>query len=136
MATTLATPVLAEQDAERCARNLAPVRLLLERRCLVEPATDQVAEHDHDGAEEEGDAPSPREKLVLGQDRGKRQEHRRSEHLPALGAAECEAGEEPAAVVGGVLEGHGVGAGLLTGGREALEQAEDDEEDGREDTDL
>lgn len=35
-----------------------------------------------------------------------------------------------------MLERHGVGAGLLAGSGQALQQAQDDEQDGREDPDL
>ena len=105
----------------------------LELRGLLEPATDDQAGEDHDGADPERDAPAPRLQGVVGEHGGEREEHRRGEDLPALRAAEREAGEEAAPVVGCVLERHRVGPRLLARGGEALHDPEHDEQDRRED---
>ena len=126
-------PVVAEEHAERAPWTPRRCCLLgLELGGLVELAPDDEADQDHDGAEQNGIRQPQASSCVLGQHRGERQEHRGREHLAALGAAEGEAGEEAAPVVGRVLEGHRVRAGLLTGGGEALEQAQEHEQGRRQ----
>ena len=131
-----AHPVVAEQLAERRLGDRTAGRLDLEFRRLVEVASDHVPdEHDH-RADPERDPPPPRHQLLVGKRRCQRKEDRRRQDLSALGAAQGEAGEETATVIGRVLEGHRVGAGLLARCGEALQQPKQDEQDRREDADL
>ena len=65
-----------------------------------------------------------------------RQEHRRGQDLPGLHALQREAGEEAAPAERRVLEDHRAGAGDLAGHREALDQAQDDEQRRGQQADL
>ena len=67
---------------------------------------------------------------------GERQEDRGGEDLPGLHALEGEAGEEAAPAERRVLEDHRTGAGDLAGDREALDEAQDDEQHRGEHADL
>ena len=100
----------------------------LEGRRLVQGAADEERNHDHHGAEPERDAPADAvlDLVRQGQDRD---EDEGREDLAALGAGEGPGGEEGAAVVRGVLQRHGGGAGLLAGGGEALAEARQHQQD-------
>ena len=59
--------VLLDRLDDRRLRHLAVDFLLLERRRLVDPSTDDVTRKNHDRAEQERDPPTPALKGVLGQ---------------------------------------------------------------------
>ena len=65
-----------------------------------------------------------------------RQEDRRGQDLPGLHALQREAGEEAAPAERRVLENHRAGAGDLAGHREALDEAQHDEQHRGEQADL
>ena len=128
-------PVLAQQHGQRQLRDALGRGLLGEGRGLLQRAADDVADDGDRDAQPERDAPAPGEQLVLGE-RGDRDEDQGGEQLAALGAAEGEAGEEAAPVRRRVFQRHGVGAGLLAGGGDALQDAAEHEQDRGEAADL
>ncbi len=124
-----------EQDGCGEAGLLVGLLNLLESRGLGERAPDPEADRHDDDAEQERDPPTPGEQVLLRQCPDG-DEHQRRQDQAHLSAAESEAGEEATAVGWRVLQGHGVGTGLLSGRREPLQKAENDQQDRRKDTDL
>src|SRR4029077_10292254 len=82
-----------------------------------------------------GDSPAPAQELFLGEQGGQGQYDGGGDDLTADGAAEGPAGVVAAPLVWCVFEGHGVRAGLFTGCGQALQDAEQDQQDGRPDAD-
>jgi hypothetical protein len=109
--------------------------LVLERRALVQGAADPPADHHDDHAEQERDSPSPRQQRVVGEGRDG-DEDRRREDVAELGARQGEAGEVRALGGGRVFEGRRARAGLFAGHGQALQHAQDQQQDRRGDADL
>jgi hypothetical protein len=103
---------------------------------LLDVAPDVVADDHHDGAHQEGDPPAPGHERRIRHEVRQRQEDGRGEDLPGLHALEGEAGEEAAPAERRALEDHGAGPGDLAGDREALDEAQDDEEHGGKNADV
>ena len=119
------------------SRRLAAVSACAsEGRRLLHPAADDVAGQDDQGAEQERDPPAPGLERLVGQERGEGQQRGGGQDRAGLGALQAEAREEAAPAVRGVLHDHGAGAAELAGHGEALDHAEDDQQDRREDADL
>jgi hypothetical protein len=106
--------------------------LLLEGRGLGQAAPHPHADGNDQGTEEERDPPASGQQLLLRQLRDG-QEHERRQYKASLRAAEREAGVERALIGRCVLQGHGVGASLLTGRGDALQQPRDHQQNGRHD---
>jgi hypothetical protein len=120
--------VVPEQDGDRQLGDLVLLLGPLEVRGLRQRPAHPVADGDDEGGEEEGDPPAPAEQLVLGQQRD-REEDQVGQDQTGLGALEGEAGEEAAPALGGVLQRHRVGAALLAGGRQPLQDPHQHEQD-------
>ncbi len=120
-------PVLAHQDRQRHAGDLARRLRLLELRRLVQGPADEVGDEDDERAQPERDPPPPAELHVVGQ-RHDRDEHEGREDLPALGAREGPRREEGPPVVGGVLERQRRRPGLLPRRGQPLQDPAGDEQ--------
>ncbi len=123
-----------KQDGDGQLGHLVRLLDLLELRRLGQGAPHPVADRDHEDREEERDPPAPAVELLVGE-RGDRDEDEGREDQAGLGAAQREAGEEASSPFRGVLEGQRVRAALLTRGRQALHDAEQDQQDRREHAD-
>ena len=102
----------------------------------VHPAADDVAGQDDEGAEQERDAPAPGLERFGGQERGERKQRGGGQDRAGLGALQAEAREEPAPGVRGVLHDHRAGTAEFAGHGEALDHAEQHQQDRREGADL
>ena len=120
---------------DRRLGHLAVLGLLLERRGLVDAAPDDVAGDDHDHGQQERDAPSPRLERVGRHHGRQRQEDGGRDDLTGLHALQREAAEVAAATERRVFQDHRAGPGYLAADREALDQAQEHQQGGREDAD-
>ncbi len=98
-----------------------------EGRSFLDLAANDVACNDHKGTQEERDSPAIGVERFRGHEMRERQKHGRGQKLPGLHALEAKAGEIAAPPEGSVLENHRTGSRDLSGHREALDEAENDE---------
>ena len=128
--------VLADQLAQRRLAFFLAVLHLLEDRALGDGAADQVADHDQHDREQERHPPAPGGEVFLG--------HAGVEEVQQAGGedhadrdADLRVGAEQAALaLRSVLHGHQGGAAPFTAGGEALDDAQQDQQDRGPDADL
>ena len=109
---------------------------LTEGRRLLDLAADDDADDENEHAEQERDAPAPRQERFFRQPVAQRQKDSGGENLAGLHALQGEAREIAAPSEGRVLENHGARAGDFARDRKALDEPQDDEQNRRPDSRL
>ena len=127
--------VLAEELQDRHLRLLLALGELGEDRALLDAATHVPADEDQHDAEQERDAPAPLEERVTGRDHRHERHDARGEQQAERNADLRRGAESAAAGLGRVLDGHQHRAAPLAAGRDALQDAQQHEQDRRPDPD-
>ena len=127
--------MVAQQLPERCGPAGTAAAQLGEDRGLGDPGADDEADRDEHDADEEGDAPAPREELGVGGRPGDREEHQVGQQQPDRHPELGERAVPAAAAARGVLHRHQGGPAPLAPGGHALEQAQHHQQDRRGDPD-